>query len=265
MTNSVDTWETLTLVYANSTGGDSTVTVRTVAKNASGSVFFDPVITVLAPATYDVYGTLLGYVDNLEERLTADRASKLDYLDATISSRLASAGYTAPLDAAGTRSAVGLASANLDTQLSTIDGVVDAILADTGTDGVVVAAGSKTGYSISGTITTLDALDTAQDSQHSTTQSAIAALNNLSAAQVNAEVVDALATDTYPEPGQGSPGATLSIAAKINYIYKTWRNKKTNDGSTTNLYADDGTTVDQKQTTSESGGTVTKSEWTTGA
>lgn len=51
----------------------------------------------------------------------------------------------------------------------------------------------KTGYSISGTLTTLDALDTAQDTQHNTTQAAIVALNNLSAAQVNAEVDAALA------------------------------------------------------------------------
>jgi hypothetical protein len=36
-----------------------------------------------------------------------------------------------PLDAAGTRSAVGLGSANLDTQLGAIDTVVDAILVDT--------------------------------------------------------------------------------------------------------------------------------------
>lgn len=41
-------------------------------------------------------------------------------LDATASSRLASAGYTAPLDAAATRSAVGMASANLDTQIATL-------------------------------------------------------------------------------------------------------------------------------------------------
>jgi hypothetical protein len=44
----------------------------------------------------------------------------VDNLNATISSRLASASYTAPLDAAGTRSAVGLASANLDTQLDAL-------------------------------------------------------------------------------------------------------------------------------------------------
>lgn len=57
-------------------------------------------------------------------------------IDATISSRLATSGYTAPLDAAGTRTAVGLASANLDTQLGlkatqasvdTVDSIVDAI------------------------------------------------------------------------------------------------------------------------------------------
>lgn len=46
------------------------------------------------------------------------------------------------LDAAGVRAAIGLASANLDTQLSTIDTVVDAILVDTGTtlDGRIPAA-----------------------------------------------------------------------------------------------------------------------------
>lgn len=64
------------------------------------------------------------------------------------------------LDAAGVRSALGMASANMDTQLSgldtkldTIDNYVDtevaAILDDTGTSGVVVASGSKTGYALS--------------------------------------------------------------------------------------------------------------------
>jgi hypothetical protein len=89
-------------------------------------------------------------------------------------------------------------------------------------------------------------------------------LSILSAAAVNAEVVDALATDTYAEPGQGTPAATATLATKIGYLYKAWRNKKDNDGTTTNLYADDATTVDQKQATSEAAGTVTKGEWATG-
>lgn len=37
----------------------------------------------------------------------------------------------------------------LDGKIDTIDGIVDSILADTGTDGVVVAAASKTGYTLS--------------------------------------------------------------------------------------------------------------------
>lgn len=49
---------------------------------------------------------------------------------------------TIDLDAT-VRAALGLASANLDTQLSTIDGVADAILADTGTDGVVLSTATK--------------------------------------------------------------------------------------------------------------------------
>jgi hypothetical protein len=83
-------------------------------------------------------------------------------------------------------------------------------------------------------------------------------------AEVNAEVLDVLNTDTFAEPGQGAPAATASLATKIGHLYKAWRNKKDNDGSTTQLYADDGSTVDAKQTTSESTGTVTKGEWVTG-
>lgn len=41
-------------------------------------------------------------------------------LDAAVSSRLSTAGYTAPLTAATTRSALGLAAANLDTQLAAL-------------------------------------------------------------------------------------------------------------------------------------------------
>lgn len=96
------------------------------------------------------------------------------------------------------------------------------------------------------------------------TSASISALNNLSAAQVNAEVVDALATDTYAEPGQGSPAATTTLAAKLNYLYKWTRNKKDNDGTKTQLYADDASTVDQKRTVSESAGTVTEGEIASG-
>lgn len=95
-------------------------------------------------------------------------------------------------------------------------------------------------------------------------ESAIAALNNLSAAQVNAEVVDALATDTYAEPGQGAPAATASLAAKINYLYKNWRNKKEETATTFSLYNDAGTVVDQKATVADDATTASKTEIVSG-
>lgn len=94
--------------------------------------------------------------------------------------------------------------------------------------------------------------------------SAFGELNDLSAAQVNAEILDVLTTDTFAEPGQGTPASTTSLALMIRYLYKSWRNKKDNDGTVTNLYDSSGSTIDHKQTTGESGGVVTKGDWTTG-
>lgn len=117
---------------------------------------------------------------------------------------------------------------------------------------------------IAGTLQTLDALDSAQDTQHSTTQTNIAALNDISTAQVNAEVLDVLNTDTFAEPGQGTPGATVSLAAKIGYLYKAWRNRSTQTASQYTLYNDDATTVDQKATFSDDTTTADRGEVSTG-
>jgi hypothetical protein len=71
-------------------------------------------------AIYDFSTTLL---------VTASSIGKLfvDNLNATVGSRLPTSSYVAPLDAAGTRSAVGLASANLDTQLSGLSTSISAL------------------------------------------------------------------------------------------------------------------------------------------
>lgn len=78
------------------------------------------------------------------------------------------------------------------------------------------------------------------------------------------DAVLAMLDDPRTEPGQGAPPVNPDAMTKLDYLYKSWRNKKDNDGTTTQLYADDTTTVDQKQTTSEAAGTVTKAEWATG-
>lgn len=52
--------------------------------------------------------------------ITSSEAPALANLDVAVSTRLATAGYTAPLDAAATRAALGMAAANLDTQLGAL-------------------------------------------------------------------------------------------------------------------------------------------------
>jgi hypothetical protein len=56
-------------------------------------------------------------------------------------------------------------------------------------------------------------------------------LNDLSSAEVNAEVVDALSVDTYAE-STSVPSAVSSIAAKLTYIYDSVANKSTQTSTT---------------------------------
>lgn len=70
---------------------------------------------------------------------------------------------------------------------------------------------------------------------------AIAALHNLSPAQVNAEVVDALNTDTYDEPTTSPEIA--SLVAKIGLLYKALINYSDATATAYRLRNKDGVTV----------------------
>jgi hypothetical protein len=63
--------------------------------------------------------------------------------------------------------------------------------------------------------------------------------STVTAAQVNAEVVDALSVDTYAEPA-GAPAATATLAAKIGRIYQALRNKIDVSASAKTFYDDAG-------------------------
>ena len=131
------------------------------------------------------------------------------------------------LDAAQTRAALGLASANLDTQLSTIDSVVDAVLIDTGTDipasiaalndfdpaSDTVTVGTnndKSGYTISGTKTTLDSLNDVA----ATDIVSAGAITTLNGAVANVDLVDVTTTNTDQ---RGTDNAILAASAPSNW------------------------------------------------
>jgi hypothetical protein len=129
------------------------------------------------------------------------------------------------------KSAVAIADFRA-TGFSTFDPATDTVANVTtvgsvsGSVGSVVAAvtagtvSDKTGYSISGSLTTLDALDTAQDSQHSTTQSAISGLNNISASDVYTEFTSGSNEDVFKAnvSGLATASALTTVDTEVGQI-----------------------------------------------
>jgi len=115
----------------------------------------------------------------------------------------------------------GLATA---AALATVDGIVDAILVDTDT----------------------------------TIPGLIGALNNLSAAEVNAEVLDVLNVDTFAEPS-GVPAATATLATKLGYLFMALRNQVTVTASKKTFF-DDGGSAEWEKDLSDDGTTYTETE-----
>lgn len=76
--------------------------------------------------------------------------------------------------------------------------------------------------------------------------------------------VESLTVDTFTEPGSGAPAVATTLAAKIGYLYKAWRNRSTQTASEYSLYADDTTTKDQKAAVSDNGTTFDRGEVATG-
>jgi len=92
----------------------------------------------------------------------------------------------------------------------------------------------------------------------------VVALNNISAADVNAQVLDVLSVDVFVEPGQENPAATASLVTKISYLYKLMRNRIETTAALVSVYNDAGAVVDQKSTISDDGVTFVRDEFVTG-
>ena len=159
----------------------------------------------------------------------------------------------------------------LPATIATIDGIVDAILIDTADLQANQGAwATATGFATSGALATVDGivdnilLDTAEIGTAGAGLTDLGGMSTTMKTQVNTEALDVLATDTYAEPGQENPAANTTLANKINYLYKAWRNKSEQTSTTYSLYDDAGSTVDQKATVSDNGTTAAKGEVGTG-
>ena len=194
-------------------------------------------------AIWDALTSALTTVGSVGKRI-------VDYLDAAVSSRLATASYTAPLDSTATQSAAAAA-------ITAYDPPTNAEMEAR----TLVASNYATASALATVASYLDTEIAAILEDTGTTLPAqIAALNNLSAAQVNAEVVDALNVDTYGE-STGVPSATDTLVAKIKFLATLARNKQTRTATTATLLADNGTTPVATATLSDDGTTFVRTEW----
>ena len=83
-------------------------------------------------------------------------------------------------------------------------------------------------------------------------------------AEVNAEMVDVLGTDTMAEMTQGIPPATPTFKQAVMYLYMRLRNKLTVTSSEHAIYNNVGTKI-AKKTVSDDGSTYTEAEMVSGA
>lgn len=113
------------------------------------------------------------------------------------------------LDAAGIRSAIGLATANLDTQLAALPTAVE---------------------------------NRAEMDSNSTQLAAIAAFNNISAADVLTQVNAALDT-VISELGIGTPATTPTIRTALMLLYMSLLNKQDTTGSSNEIHNAAGTVI----------------------
>jgi len=159
---------------------------------------------VTADMTY-IHGTALTETDG---RLAGRFTDFFDQASATFSVATALSSFMATcLDAAGIRTAVGMASANLDTQLGTFSTHdAAAVVTALGTGSTLTDCLTATGFATAAALTThdgkLDDVDTVVDTilldtaelQTDDVPGLIGALNNVSAADVNAQCDAAIET-----------------------------------------------------------------------
>jgi hypothetical protein len=172
----------------------------------------------------------------------------------------------------GTGNAVNLTTANLDSALTAYNaatsGDVDAALtaASLATmaslnalSGIVATQASLN--ALSGIVATQASLNTlanyitANVTTTADIDAALAVYDPATSANVDAALLNVLNTVTRTEPGQGAPASNAPLGTKIDYLFKAWNSRHTQDATTYKLYNAAGTVVDQKATVADDGTT----------
>jgi hypothetical protein len=157
--------------------------------------------------------------------------------------------------------AVNLSGTNIDVDqvVASVSGTVGSVTGNVGGN-VTGSVGSVTGAV--GSVT--GAVGSVTGNVGGNVTGSVGSLAAQAQTDVKNQVVAALITDTYPEPGQGAPGVNISLKDKIGYLYKAFRNKITQTSTTLSIFNDDTSTVDHKATVTDDTVTYTRSEISAG-
>jgi hypothetical protein len=199
--------------------------------------FRDQILIFTAGAANEGVGTAIKSYVNANGRITFDTLDGLAVTPTNGDEFVIFASHTHPIsqvadgvwdEAQAGHTTAGTFGKYLDTEVSA--------------EVTVATNNDKTGYSISGTKTTLDVL------------------NDVSAPEVNAEVVDVLTVDTFPEVS-GVPGATSTILDKLSWLFSLGRNKITQTSTTQTVRDDTDTSDVATSTVSDDGTTFTRGKY----
>lgn len=131
--------------------------------------------------------------------------------------------------------------------LAIVDGIVDSILVDTGT-------------TLDGKIDTIDGIvDAILVDTGTTIPATLSGLNDISAATVNAQVVDVIRTDTATELS-AIPAASPDLHSMVQFLYMLFRNAGTQTATTQTAKDDAGANIGTA-TVSDDGTTFTKGKF----
>ena len=157
-----------------------------------------------------------------------------DNLDAAVTSRMAT--YTQP---------TGFLTATFPTTVASTTNITAGTITSISTDGISAAAVSAAAVTkIQTGLSTHTASDVWAVATRRLTDgtnivlakgTGVTGFNDLSAAQVNAEVVDVFTVDTFGEP-TGVPATTTTLSNKLGHIYATLINKLTSTATTKTFY-----------------------------
>lgn len=250
-----------TIVIRSATTGAGQSRIITAYVSATDTATVDAwTTTPTGTILYDVFGTAKGSAGTNPVNVTQwNGTAPSNLIAGRVDANTQATSATLVFDQTGNvsgsvGSVTGLTAANLD---ATVSSRMATYAQPTGFLAATFPAGTvaNTTNITAGTITTATNLTNAPT---------VGDLTATMKTSVKTQVTDGLAVDTYAEPGQGTPAATLSLAAKINYLFKNWRNRKTQTSTAFSLYSDDAVTVDQKSTVSDSGTTAERGEIVTG-